>query len=243
MQLCRWAIAHLIRFNEAKAPEALKIPGDAPGCASWKFGPDAQAPTRANRAGSDVWCGIASFPHLADAQAAFENPQAHVPGLSEAREAWQALLLPTKHRGECNHLDSRVPGLVYEATERDPGGPLLVVTTAGFNLRSRGDFQRLIDFRRRVDRMREVIAAAQGSVAHQVFAPQSPGDDEVTISLWRDEQSMSSFAYRPGSHSAELDRQVTHRTLDRSSFTRFRIMQAVGRWNGVDPALVCNAQP
>ena len=235
MQLCRWAIAHLVRFDAPVVHDALKPLSSPPGAASWKFGPDAPASARVDRTGSEVWCGIASFVDLGDAEAAFEVPQAYVPRLADAAEAWQALLVPTAHRGECNHLNPGARGPMYRPSEHDPGGPLLVVTTAGFELRAKSDFQRLIDFRRRVDRMREVIASADGSIAHQVFASHDPGDDGVTISLWRDERSMAKFAYQPGPHREEVDRQTTHRTVDRSSFTRFRIIGARGSWRGVDP--------
>jgi hypothetical protein len=191
--------------------------------------------------GTDIWCGVAFFEHLAQAKAAFESDEFDISVRTDPCERWQGLLLPVAHQGECNHLDVAAPGAMFEVAAEDPGGPLLVMTTAGFNLRSRSDFQRLVDFRRRVERMREVVAAADGSLAHQVFSPSIPGQDGVTMSIWRDDTSMLRFAYRQGQHRAEVDRQNSRRTVDRSSFTRFRVLRSSGQWNGVDP--VTTASP
>jgi hypothetical protein len=69
-----------------------------------------------------------------------------------------------------------------------------------------------------------------------VFAPIDPLDDGVTMSLWRDEKAMFGFAYKPGEHRIQVDRQKQHQTVDRSSFTRFRLVRTAGAWGGVDPA-------
>jgi hypothetical protein len=55
------------------------------------------------------------------------------------------------------------------------------------------------------------------------------------MSLWRDEKSMFAFAYKPGAHRTQVDRQNSHRTVDRSSFTRFRVVRSAGCWEGRDP--------
>lgn len=234
-QLCRLAVAHWIRYNGKRTAEHLDLSARPAGCASWTIGPDVPASTAAARSGSEVWCAIAAFPDPEAARSAFEQPQTYLPDLGEASEAWHALLLPFAHKGDCNHLDAAAPGPLFDV-QPDPGGPLLVATTAGFDLHSRSDFQRLIDFRRGVETMRETVAAADGSLAHQVFVPQS-SDDGVTMSLWRDEKSMFTFAYKPGPHRVQVDRQNSARTVDRSSFTRFRVVASAGRWGGGDPLI------
>jgi hypothetical protein len=224
-----------VRFDSARTADSLPPLAGPAGCALWKFGPDTAPGSRASRAGSTVWCGIAGFTHRDGAQAAFERPMGYVPALAESCEAFHALLLPVAHRGECNYLDPAQPGPLFAASAEDPRGPLLVMTTAGFDLRAKSDFARLIDFRRRVHAMRDVIAQAEGSLAHQVFAPAGEGTDAATMSLWRDDDAMAGFAYQPGAHRSELDRQIRLRTVDRSSFTRFRIVARQGRWNDSDP--------
>jgi heme-degrading monooxygenase HmoA len=178
-----------------------------------------------------VWCGIASFREKNDAEAFMQVASPPIRGRIEPVEHWRALLLPFAQRGECNHLSSACDVPLYE-THPDSGGSLFVMTTAGFNLRAKSDFKRLIDFRTRVERMRQVIETVPGNLGHQVFAPVTPQEDGVTMSVWRDDASMFNFAYKAGSHRAELDRQKAHQTVDRSSFTRFRILTSYGHWRG-----------
>lgn len=234
----RCAVVHWVRFNTEKSAADLDLTSRPKGCSSWKFGPDWAASSGSRRSASNVWCGVGLFDDLSDAETAFDQPNTYVPNLHEASAAWRALLLPIAHKGECNHLDAAEPGSMFDPWDEDPGGALFVMTTAGFNLRSKMDFQRLIDFRRRVDRMRPIINAADGHLAHQVFAPDTVADDGVTMSIWRDEKSMLSFAYRPGPHRDEVDRQRDQETVDRSSFTRFRVLRSAGQWDGDDPSLV-----
>ena len=234
-QLCSWATVHWVRFHTVRSAESMAIPSVPEGCARWMFGPDEGVHPGGSRSVSDVWCGIALFPRRAEAEQVLEHPERHFPGLSEASEAWHALLFPIVHHGECNLLDPAAPGLMFDASSDDPGGPLFVMTTAGFDLRTKSDFKRLIDFRERVNRMRRIVADAPGNLAQQVFAPAHGGHDAVTMSLWLDDQSMLRFAYQQGPHRTELDRQRTGRTVDRSSFTRFRILRRAGQWAGADP--------
>jgi heme-degrading monooxygenase HmoA len=231
-QLCTWATVHWVRFERPRTAAELAAASPPAGCVSWKFGLDEAASPVAGRSASEVWCGVALFAAPDAAEAALEDPQAHVPSLPEATESWHALLRPIAHHGACNLLDPASPGALFEPHPHDQGGPLLVMTSAGFDLRAKSDFARLIDFRRRVNAMRSVIAQAPGSMAHQVFATPDAGDDALTLSLWTDDAAMAAFAYRAGAHRTELDRQKSQQTVDRSSFTRFRIERAAGTWNG-----------
>lgn len=235
-QLCRWAVVHWMRFQEARTAADLQLSGPAPGALSWKIGPDWSASESGLRSGSRIWCGLALFTDLQHAEAAFEQSDTYLPDLAGAAEVWSALLAPFAHKGECNHLSRAEPGALFAVEPCDRSGPLFVITTAGFHLRSRRDFQRVIDFRREVDRMRSVIDSSDGSLAHQVFAPVLAEDDGVTMSLWRDDQAMFAFAYRPGAHRTQVDRQKAEQTVDRSSFTRFQLLRTRGTWGGADPA-------
>ena len=59
-----------------------------------------------------------------------------------------ALLLPITHRGICNHLERDRPGWMFETAAEDPGGPLFVMTTAGYVMGPELRIERVIDFRR-----------------------------------------------------------------------------------------------
>jgi len=229
-------VVHWLRFSDPRKPDELRLSRAPAGAASWKIGPDWSAAEGGFRSGSRIWCGLALFTGRASAEAAFAQPQSYLPDIAIACEAWRALLAPFAHKGECNHLDRDRPGALFEVQPCELSGPIFVVTTAGFHPRSRREFQRGIDFRRQIDRMRSVIDSSEGSLAHQVFAALQPEDDGVTMSLWRDEPSMFAFAYKPGAHRTQVDRQRSGQTVDRSSFTRFRLLASAGTWGGADPA-------
>jgi hypothetical protein len=214
-------------------PDRLELaqqPGD---CLSWKFGPDGPVGPNGYRLPSNTWCGVALFAGEAAAKSAFEARHAYLPHLDAAVESWHARLVPVEHRGECNHLDRTDPGKIFETGAPDPGGPLLVMTTAGFNAGAAP--ARLVDFRIHVDKVRDWLASIDGNVARQVFTPHTVGDDGVTFSIWRDDAAMINAMYMPGTHRTQMDRYKSEKTADRTSFTRFRALGTTGCWQGVDP--------
>lgn len=159
-----------------------------------------------------------------------------MPFLDDSIESWHALLLPTMHRGECNHLDRSQPDTLFEVGKADPGGLCMAITTAGFQIGPDLKIERVIDFRRNVDLTNDWMGQAEGCLANQVFTPHTVGDDGFTMSIWRDDASMLAAAYRPGAHRSQLDRHNAGAVMDRSSFTRCRILDAYGFWNGRNPA-------
>jgi heme-degrading monooxygenase HmoA len=152
-----------------------------------------------------------------------------------AIEHWQAQLLPIAHRGECNHLERTRPGLMFEPAPRDPGGPLFVLTTAGFDSGPGFDMARVIDFRRHVDLVRAWLKDADGRIASQVNTPHERGDDGMTMSVWRSDAAMFNAAYKSGEHRTQIERYQREHTADRTSFTRFRMLGSAGLWAGRDP--------
>jgi len=79
----------------------------------------------------------------------------------------------------------------------------VVLTTAGYHMGPEPDLNRVIDFRRNVDAVRDRMIAA---------------------------------SYRPGPHRERVDRHMKQAMADRTSFTRFRVVQSTGTWQGRDPA-------
>ena len=161
-----------------------------------------------------------------------------MPCLEDEVESWHSLLMPIMHRGECNHRDRNRPDTLFEVGHADPGGICMVVTTAGFNFGPDLNIERVIDFRRHVDSTNAWIEKADGCLASQVFTPHTVGDDGVTMSLWRDDASMLAAAYRPGDHRCQIDRHKAEAVMDRSSFTRCRILESHGQWHGRNPAQI-----
>ena len=242
-ELCRWATLHWLRFPEIRTTATLDLTERPHGAVGWKIGADGAAAADGSRLPSEVWCALGLYADRSDAEAALAEPGRFMPFLGETSEAWHALLLPVAHRGECNHLDRDCPGLLLAVHEEDPGGPLIVITTAGFHLGPALDMNRVVEFRRNVDRVRIAAAAADGNLARQVFAPHTPGDDGVTMTVWRNDAAMSAFAYRPGDHRVQVDRYKREQTCDRTSFTRLRALRTSGTWEGRDPVASAAATP
>ena len=232
---CKWASAHWIRFPSIETPETLDLSGRPSGASSWKIGADGPPGPDIQRLPTPIWAALGLYETRAAAEHAVDEPLLFMPFLERAEESWHALLQPFAHRGECNHLDPSKPGELFEIEGDDPGGPLMVMTSAGFNLGPDLDLGRVLDFRRNVDRAREQADGADGNLGHRVFTPHVPGEDGVTMTLWRDEAALFKFAYRPGLHRSLLDRHKVEPMADRSSFTRFRVLKSFGSWEGRDP--------
>ena len=233
--LARFAAVHWLRFPNVVTPDQLAFSAQPQGCVSWKIGPDGPVGTDGYRLPSNVWCGLALFRDREAAEDAFATNERYLPSLANAVEHWHALLLPIAHRGECNHLDRAKPGEIFEIDSRDPGGPLVVLTTAGYNLGPQLDMARVIDFRRHVDLIHAWLKGMDGRVASQVFSPHTVGDDGVTMSVWRSDAVMIGTMYKPGVHRTQLERHKRDNLADRTSFTRFRVLRTSGRWEGADP--------
>jgi hypothetical protein len=231
---CKWATLHWIRF--AAIQESLNLASQPRGCASWKIGPDGPVGPDGYRLPSNIWCAVGLYQDRGDADAALDQRDDYLPFLPQAQESWHAFLKPIAHRGECNHLNKERPGEMFHIEGEDPGGPLVVITTAGYNMGPDLNIERVIDFRRNVDQVRDAMRASDGNVAAQVFTPHTYGDDGFTTSIWRNDAAMFAGAYRPGEHRARIERHKGEPMADRTSFTRFRALRTVGSWNGADPA-------
>lgn len=235
VELCSWATLHFLRFGAIETPDTLDLAHSPAGSASWQIGPDGAIGPDGRRLPSNIWCAVGLYHQRAEAEGAVQSPEASMPFLLRATEAWHALLLPIANRGECNHLDPAAPGLLLQPAGEDPGGPLAVLTTAGFNPCPGFSMQRVIDFRHAVDAVRDTVAGMDGNLARQVFTPHVAGTDGFTCTLWRDDKAMMAYAYRPGKHRTEMERYKAEQTADRTSFSRFRVLATRGQWEGRCP--------
>lgn len=231
----RYATAHLLRFPEVTMPDQLVLTGAPDGAFSWKIGPSGPVGADGYRLPSEIWCAVGLFRELEEAKAAMESKDGFMPFVSEVVESWHLLLLPIRHHGECNHLNRENPGELFETASEDPGGIVAVITTAGFVRGPQLKVERLIEFRRNVDLVDEWLGRAEGCLASRPFTPHTLGDDGFTISVWRNDEAMLNASYRVGVHRTHVDRHKSTPAFDRSSFTRFRILDACGQWGGRDP--------
>jgi hypothetical protein len=74
-----------------------------------------------------------------------------------------------------------------------------------------------------------------GCFVSQAFTAHMVGYDGFTVSVWRSEEDMLTASYRAGVHRGYVDGHKTSSDFDRSSFTRFRILESSGSWNGANP--------
>jgi hypothetical protein len=236
----RYATVHRIRFGQITTADMLDLTHKPAEALSWKIGTTGPVGPNGYRLPGDVWCAVGLYADRTAGEAAVENPGEFLPFLGQAVESWHALLLPMMHRGECNALDRDCPGTIFEVATTDPegaGAACFVLTTAGYIFGPDLKMERVIDFRRNVDRTNEWLRTADGYLASQVFTPRTFGDDGFTFSLWRDDASMLAAAYRPGLHRSQIDRHKAEDVFDRSSFTRLRLLRSLGEWGGKNPLL------
>lgn len=173
----------------------------------------------------------------ASARAFVEDRAACVPWLTDASEAWAGVLQPFRHHGASNYLDPANPGALFDTMTPDagPGGPVVALTTVGWN-REGLDMNRVREFGAGVMAVRMSMTGVPGMhTQHSFFFPGVLAIDPLTVTFWRDEASLRSFAYNQGSHRRQLDRLRAENLADRTSFTRFRVMESTGSWHGRNP--------
>ncbi len=155
-----------------------------------------------------------------------------------ARETWASVLQPFRHHGTANHLDRAAPGPLFDAPAEAvaPPGPMVSITSAGWDLGPALDMERVRTFSLGVGAVRAGMTSVPGLHAQQsFFFPGVIEFDPVTVTLWRDFDAMRQFAYGPGTHRLQLDRHRRAPNADRSSFTRCRVVESAGTWYGRRP--------
>jgi len=227
-----WLTFHRARLARACGPG--EAGGRAPsGAAVWRAGADAPFGTDGFRTGvSDIWGGIGFYHDRAAAEAALASDD--LPFASEAEEAWHGLLCVIAHRGEVDWstVDEAHPALA--PVERDPGGVMAVITSAGYASREEARHDQIRDFLRKVEQVRAFYGTLEANVVRMVFNPATVADG-ITFSVWRSDAGMLAAAYKDGAHRKYIDQHKAEAMFDRSSFTRLRLMASRGRWDGTDP--------
>lgn len=237
----RYATAHWLRFQNVTTRDQLDLSGKPQGAMSWKVDSTCLVGPDGYRLPGDIWCAVGLFSDLATAREAFCQSEPHMPFVADTVECWHQLLTPIRHHGNCNHLDRDLPGDIFTVSSTDPGGATMVITTAGYLPAPK--VERLIAFRRGVDEVDEWLRNVDGCLANRPFTPHTIGDDGVTFSVWRDDAAMLAAAYGTGVHREKMNAHKAVNAFDRSSFTRFRIVDSRGRWDGRNPLAGLLGQP
>lgn len=170
-----------------------------------------------------------------DAATAATQSKSQEPWMQGAKEVYGAVLSPYRHKGEVNHLNKEQPGLIFESTGTAPksGEPVVVITTAGFDYAPGMDMERMRTFSAGVTAVRVSMTGVQGLQSQQSFFFQGVrAVDPMTLTFWESDAAIGHFAYGPGTHKRTMDQHNEKSMMDRSSFTRFRILESTGTWYG-----------
>ena len=234
MTFASYASLKLTRFKELHTSGSVHKPAttDALFC-------DAGADSGAAGAAPDsheahVFALLGLHPTLEATQRFIEAADSIAPWMNDADEIWTAVLQPFRHTGEANLLDRGSEGPLFEALATPPPAnePIVVVTSAGWR-RTELDFKRIQLFSRGVYEVRTAMTGITGLNSQQSFTfPGGLEYDPITVSIWQDIDAMKSWAYMPGVHFKYLEQHRKHAMADRSSFTRYRILQSSGTWHG-----------
>lgn len=231
-----WLVFHRVRFAAPVDGNNTPFPGPTLAQA-WRFYPAAAPGTFGReRHISDEWGGFGIYASRQDAETVYENPQDHLSFLPETVEAYHALIVPHTHRGKVNWRGEMKENTSIATAPSDPGGPLVIFTSAGYDNPGPDDLPRITKFVRDVDRVLAYYATLPDNIRRAAFNGNAvDAHDGLTVTIWRSDAAMMQAAYKPGEHRDQLDYQNDKGHFDRSSFTRARIMASKGTWDGTDP--------
>ena len=239
-----WLTLHLLRFPEPLQVDDVDLKVGPDHAMAWLYGDESPIGENGLRTHvTPLWAALGFWRDRGDADAILNEPNAFLPDLSRTVESWHALLQPIAHRGETNWIDRLSPGLAIEPESIDPGGPLIVLTSAGYNSGQDIDPERLKDFTRGIERVKDAAKAMPGNLVGHSFGNPAREHDGFTVTLWRNDDTMTDFAYQPGVHKTLLAEHWAVPKFDRSSFTRTRALRATGIWEGDDPLRLVTPQP
>lgn len=170
-----------------------------------------------------------------EAHQALARRAAVVPWWDAAAETWGAVLAPFRTYGETNHLAPGGAAALFAECHAPPPAesPIVVLTTAGFDTGPGFDLQRALRFGADVSAVRASMTNTPGLRSQQTFF--FPGVftfDATTVTMWEAFEAMRQFAYGPGSHRHKLDRHRAEPGSDRTSFTRYAVLEECGTWYG-----------
>ena len=222
-----WTFDRIYSHNDLAPP----APADS---ALWLCGPDsAWDPVAVRSREGASWAGASFHTERASAKAAFDQAETHFATLPAHHEAWHAVLRPYRFSGVTNWFSARQ--LDLDLAPDDPGGPLAIMTSAGYDTENQNDLPRILDFTSKVDEVRNWYGTLDENIIHGNFQHQHDDIDGMTFSIWKSDQAMMKAAYGTGTHRTYLDRQKSEKLADRTSYLRNRIIASKGTWQGGNP--------
>lgn len=227
-----WITFHLLQFpGPVSSIERVFPPVAGPDC--WLFGPHyAVGPDGMLTGVSAVWGGVGIWRSRDAAEAMLAAPGDAMPWLGETVAAWHCLSIPVSHRGDVNWRGHVQHGDAIRTAPVDPGGPLIVLTSAGFGSRDAETLPRIKRFVAGVVEVLDAYGAQAANLRRAAFRAGFDGRDGFTLSLWRSDEGMRQAAYHPGVHRTRIDEYKAGLLADRTSFTRLRPVSSRGDWDG-----------
>ena len=107
-------------------------------------------------------------------------------------------------------------------------GPVMVLTRATIR------FSKLKEFWSNVDPVTEIMKKASGFVTSFGIG-EAPFFRQATVSIWKDMESMKSFAYGSIEHAEVIKKTRQRNWYSEELFARFQILSVSGCLNGLDP--------
>ncbi len=229
-----WITVHLARLKRSFPTEGSFFSGPST-AATWRCGYDAplgEDGWQVER--TEIWGGIAFYPNRVEAEAALYAEQQQLPFAGQTIESWHGLLAVVAQGGEVDwsHPGERRPFL--QPLDRDPGGLLAVITSAGYFSEEESEYPRILAFLKQEEAVRVAFSASQSNLVRQLFSLVGTPDG-MTFSVWRSGAEMLAAAYGAGMHRKAIDRHRAAPMFDRSAITRLRLLAGRGTWNGIDP--------
>jgi hypothetical protein len=238
MVAATFASIHLARFETLRAAGPL-APGDRDGVLFRAVAADTRAAaTEPASQQAFKFLLFALHDGVDSAHRLFEERYTYAPWLREACEVWSGVLRPFRHMGTANYLDRREPGPLFDPAIEAPAGdgPVLVTTSSGWVVDDALDMNRVREFSNGVAAVRMAMSGIDGLHSQQsFFYPRVLEYDPMTVTFWRNAASLRAFAYGPGVHRMQMERQREQNLADRTSFTRYSILRSEGTWHGTDP--------
>jgi hypothetical protein len=126
-------VFHRVRFEAPVDGVGHPLPGPKT-AEAWRFYPATMLgenglPTFV----SDEWGGFGIYRNLEAAQEVFAHPEEHLGFLGEAVEAFHTVAVPYAHHGKVDWRGEFLENTTFAVAPSDPGGPLLVLTSAGYD--------------------------------------------------------------------------------------------------------------
>ena len=179
-----WITFHRLRFPEPiSSLKRVFPPVVGPNC--WLFGPHYAVGSDGMLTGvSDIWGGVGIWHSRAAAEAMVAAPGDAMHWLKETIAAWHCLSIPFSHRGAVNWRGYLQKGDAVRVAPNDPGGPLIVLTSAGFATRDHATLPRIKRFVAGVVGVLDAYGAQESNLRRGAFRAGFDGRDGFTLSLW-----------------------------------------------------------